>query len=393
MAADKRPVMDGALNPSSVEGAAAALAAAAASGTPVRMRAGGSKLQWGNALTAPSVELRLERLDQTLEHNVGDLTAAFEAGVPLARIQRELASAGQRLALDPPLGVGGDQPATLGGMLATADSGPLRHRYGGPRDLILGITVGLSDGTVSRSGGKVIKNVAGYDLAKLFTGSYGTLGVILAAHLRLHPVPESTATALAACDDAAQLTEAARLLSASPLELECLDIAWRGGRGGLLAQVAGAQADRRATRVAARMRDGGLQHVDVTSDDEPLWARQRAGQRSGQRSAQRALVRVALRPSRLPDLLALTDAASGTLVGRAALGIYYVELAPEAAEPFLANLPDGAVGFLQDGPTELRARIDSWRAPDGPLLELMRRLKQQFDPAGVCNPGVFAGGL
>jgi glycolate oxidase FAD binding subunit len=383
------PVMDGVITPSGSEGVAAALAAAAASGTPVRIRGGASKQTWGNAVTSAVTELRLDGLDRTLEHNVGDLTAAFQAGAPLLRIQRELAGSGQRIALDPPLGVGGAQTATLGGVLATADSGPLRHRYGGPRDLILGITVALSDGTISRAGGKVIKNVAGYDLAKLFTGSYGTLGVILAAHMRLHPLPEATATALAACDDAATLAAGVQRVAAAPLELDCLDIAWRGGRGGILAQVAGAQASRRAERVAALMHSFGLEHVDVTSDDAPLWARQRAGQRS----AQRALVRVASRPSRLPELLQATDDAGGTLVGRAALGVSYVELDPDAVGGFLGALPDGAVGVLGDAPPELRAALDPWASSDGPLLQLMRRVKDRFDPAAVCNPGVFVGGL
>jgi glycolate oxidase FAD binding subunit len=381
--------MDGVLTPASAAGAASGLAAAAAAGTVVRFRGGGTKLGWGNVTAAGAVEMSLERLDRTLEHNVGDLTASFEAGVPLARIQRELAAAGQRLALDPPLGPDGVSAATLGGVLATADSGPLRHRFGGPRDLILGITVALSDGTVATAGGKVIKNVAGYDLAKLYTGSFGTLGVILSANLRLHPIPETTATALGQSEDAAALTAAAAGLAAAPLELERLDVAWRGGRGGLLAQAGGAQAAARARRIAHHMAEHGLQRADVVAGDDGIWARQRAGQRS----AELALVRVSLRPSRLAEVLAATDAASGTLVGRAALGISYVELDPDAVEPFRAALPPDAVSVLQDAPDELRARIDPWGASEGPLHELMERVRDRFDPARVCNRGVFVGGI
>jgi glycolate oxidase FAD binding subunit len=377
------------LTPPTREAAAGALADAAAAGESVRLRGGGSKLGWGHAVEEPSIELRLEELDETIEHNEGDLTAGFEAGVPLARIAQELADAGQRLALDPPLGLAGAERATLGGLLATADSGPLRHRYGGPRDLVLGMTVALSDGTIATSGGKVIKNVAGYDLAKLFTGSFGTLGAILAANLRLHPIPPATATALAACDDARTLAAGVHALAAAPLELEALDIAWRAGRGGILAQVAGAQAHRRADRVARVMREAGLAHVDVTDDDGGLWARQRAGQRS----ARRALVRIATRPSRIPGLLDAVDLVAGTLVGRGALGISYVELDPEAVRRLLDALPDDAVAVLGDAPAELRAELDPWSAPNGPLMDLMRRIKQRFDPAAVCNPGVFAGGI
>src|SRR5207244_6227468 len=116
------------------------------------------------------------------------------------------AEAGQMLAIDPPDRGG----ATVGGVLATADSGPLRHRYGAPRDLVLGITVALADGSVASAGGKVIKNVAGYDLAKLFTGSYGTLGAILQVAVRLHPRPERAATARGLGDDPDAVAEAAR---------------------------------------------------------------------------------------------------------------------------------------------------------------------------------------
>jgi glycolate oxidase FAD binding subunit len=382
--------MDGVLTPATADGAAAGLAAAAAAGSPVRFRGGGTKAGWGRPAAEPAVEISLEQLDRTIEHNVGDLTAGFEAGAPLVRIQRELAAAGQRLALDPPLGrTETGEGATIGGVLATADSGPLRHRYGAPRDLVLGMSVALSDGTIARSGGKVIKNVAGYDLAKLFTGSFGTLGAILSANLRLHPIPEATATALAQSGDAGTLSAAAAALTSAPLELDCLDIAWRAGRGGLLAQTSGAQSRRRAVRVAELMSAVGLEHADVIDDDAGVWARQRAGQRS----AEAALVRVALRPSRMAELLAAADAAGGTIVGRAALGIFYVELDPDTVESFRGSLPPEAIAIVQDAPAELRARIDPWPAPPEQLAALMGRVRRQFDPAGVCNPGVFVAGL
>jgi glycolate oxidase FAD binding subunit len=136
----------------------------------------------------------LTALTQIIEHNAGDLTATLEAGVPLAHAQQTFARAGQMLALDPPTGADGS--ATIGGIVATGDSGPLRHRYGAPRDLVVGMTFALGDGTIARSGGKVIKNVAGYDLAKLFAGSFGTLGMILSVSVRLHPLPATTQGAL-----------------------------------------------------------------------------------------------------------------------------------------------------------------------------------------------------
>ena len=376
------------LIPASFEEAAAALAGAAAAGRAVRIVGGATKQGWGHATAVHYLELRTSALDRIVEHNDGDLTAILEAGVPLAEAQRRFAAAGQMLAIDPPLGP--DHEATIGGIVATADSGPLRHRYGAPRDLILGITVALSDGTIARAGGKVIKNVAGYDLGKLFCGALGTLGLIMSVSVRLHPLPARTATALGVSGDPDELAAAARALAAAPLELEALDLAWRAGRGGLLARAGGVQASTRAGRIAAVMRDAGLGFIEVAEDDAELWARQRAGQRS----ADGVLVRVAARPSALPALLRAVQAADGTLVGRAALGHSYAELDPDAFEAFERSLPNGAFMALLDAPRSIREAIAPWSpAPSGPALELMQRVKARFDPARACNPGVFAGGL
>src|SRR5438552_4916680 len=185
----------------------------------VRVVSGGTKLGWGRPVEAP--ELSVSELDEIVEHNEGDLTAILQAGVPLATAQKRFASAGQMLSIDPP-GAG----ATIGGILATADSGPLRHRYGAIRDLVLGVQVALPDGTLARAGSKVIKNVAGYDLAKLMTGAFGTLGVITEVSLRLHPLPRATASAVQRFDDPHALARAARELTHRPIEADALDVAW-----------------------------------------------------------------------------------------------------------------------------------------------------------------------
>jgi glycolate oxidase FAD binding subunit len=376
-----------ALEPTTFEEAAEKLAAASADGRAVRFRGAGTKSGWGASRPEPSYELGTASLDRIVEHNAGDLTAVLEAGVPLARAQAQFAEAGQMLAIDPPLGPG--QRATVGGVVATADSGPLRHRYGGVRDLVIGMTVALSDGTVARSGGRVIKNVAGYDLAKLFTGSFGTLGMILSVNFRLHPRSPYRLTVLGVATDPEVLGSAARALAAAPLELDALDVAWRGGRGGLLAVVSGAEPGARANRAANLMQEERLSRVDVTDDDEQLWSRQRAGQRS----AHASLVRVAARPGQLPAVLRATDASGGTAIGRAGLGTMYVELHPESVPWLREKLPAGAHAVLLDAPAELRAAADPWGMRNGAALELMRRIKRRFDPAGVCNPGVFVGGI
>ena len=183
-------------------------------------------------------------LDRILEHNVGDFTAVLEAGVPFAEAQATFAEHGQRLAWDPP-DPGG---ATIGGIVATADSGPLRHRYGGVRDLVVGTSVVLSDGTVAKSGGKVIKNVAGYDLAKLFAGSFGTLGLIATVSVRLHPLPEATATVCETFDDPDALLARVTELARRPLEADCFDVVWSEGSGRILLQFSGASASEQASR-------------------------------------------------------------------------------------------------------------------------------------------------
>ncbi|HEV3462352.1 MAG TPA: FAD-binding oxidoreductase, partial [Actinomycetota bacterium] len=174
--------------PGSVEEASQVLRAAAADGLAGAFMGGGSKLGLGNPPERLDLVVETRGLDQVLEHAAGDLVVKAQAGVRLADLQAALAPAGQWLALDPP-----EPRATLGGVVAANASGPRRLRYGTVRDLIIGITVVLADGTVARAGGKVVKNVAGYDLAKLFCGSLGTLGLVAEATFRLHPLPAAAA--------------------------------------------------------------------------------------------------------------------------------------------------------------------------------------------------------
>jgi glycolate oxidase FAD binding subunit len=166
--------------------------------------------------------LSTQRLDQVLEHEAGDLTCIVEAGVLVRDLNERLAEHGQMLALDPP-----GNP-TVGACLAANLSGPRRHRFGTARDLVIGVTVVLADGTVASSGGKVVKNVAGYDLAKLFCGSEGRLGLIARVALRLHPRPEASRTLGVHVGSAAEAAAVARKLLHAPLELSALDVVWPG---------------------------------------------------------------------------------------------------------------------------------------------------------------------
>jgi FAD/FMN-containing dehydrogenase len=273
---------------SSLTEAADFLATANAEGRPVRID-----------------EELTEGLDQILEYEPGDLTCVVEAGVRLSTLRAALAEHGQRLSLDPP----GDP--TVGACLAANLSGPLRHRFGAPRDLVLGVTLVLADGTIANAGGKVVKNVAGYDLGKLVCGSRGTLGLIARVSLRLHPLPAATRTLVVETDDAA--TVAGQLLGAQ-LEPSALDVLYPG-------RVA-VMFEGGASAVAWQL-DAARALVGGDEDAGSVWHDVRTRQAA-------ARGRLLFAPGELPRLLAELDEA----IVRPAPGVAYVdqEVAPEVPE-------------------------------------------------------------
>jgi glycolate oxidase FAD binding subunit len=370
------------LEPTTAPAAAAMLRDAGA----VRIRGGATKLGWGRPVPADA-ELSTARLDALVAHHAGDLTAVVQAGVPLARAQAAFARAGQMLALDPP-----DGGATVGGVVATGDSGPLRHRYGAPRDLVLGVQVAFPDGTVARAGSQVIKNVAGYDLAKLMSGACGTLGLLTELTVRLHPLPTGWRTAVGRGGEPAALARAAATLAHLPLEAEALDVRWADGAGAVLARFAGPAAQERAEAARRVLADAALETATV-ADDGPLWAAQRDGQRGP------LTVRVSATQDRLGALLVAARGEGARLVARAAHGLAWLTLSDGAPGALAA-----AVGRLRaalapspcvvlDAPAAVRAAVDPWGPVDPAQLALMRRVKARLDSAGRCNPGLFVGGI
>ena len=321
---------------------------------PARIAGSGSR-PWGEPVDAP--ELSLRELDGVVAHEPGDFTAVLQAGVKLRDAQALLAEKGQMLALDPP----GD--GTVGGLFATADSGPLRHRFGAARDLIIGVEMALSDGTVARGGGRVIKNVAGYDLPKLATGSFGTLGAITEVAVRLHPLPEAWATAVRHHDSAESLQADVVALARRPLEADSLDVSWHGDEGEVLVRFSGSEAVARARAV------GG----ELVEDDAALWEDQRARQRGEH------VVRVHHRVTELASVLRAAPSA----VGRAAVGITWVACAPNGA-----ITPSSAHAVVLDAPADRRAD-DPFGLAKRPERALMRSVKERFDPPGHCNPGLM----
>lgn len=386
------------LAPQNPEEAAAMLTDIAREGGSVLPVGGGTKAGWGagggglgeggGEEVMPIHRISSARMSGLLEHNEGDFTAVMEAGLRLADAQATFARAGQMLAWDPPLANGSAAPpeATIGGIMASADSGPLRHRYGGVRDTVIGATIVFSDGLVATSGGKVIKNVAGYDLAKLFAGSFGTLGFITSVVVRLHPALPESVTVAVPQSSPGRLVEMALGVSRRSLELDGLDIRWEAGRGELLLRLSGATARDRAGLLAA---DLGAPATEVVESDEEIWQRQRYAQRS----SAGAVLKVSSLPSRLERVIAVAEECDAGLVARAALGLSWLNFAagddlPERVGRAVSALAPECHVVPLDGAERAGA---SWPALEPNLAELSGRLIRRLDPAGMFRPNAMAG--
>jgi glycolate oxidase FAD binding subunit len=258
--------------------------------------------------------------------------------------------------------------------VASGDTGPLRGRYGGPRDLVVGMRVALSDGTLAKTGGKVIKNVAGYDIAKLFSGSFGTLGAIVELSVRLHPIAPGTSTALGAAGDPDELARGAAALGGAALEHHGIDVSWRAGRGRVLVRFAGAAPRPQAEAAEKLLRAEGLT-TEIADEDDALWDEQRTAQRGP------LVVKVSGLPTRLPQLVRAVDELGGSLVGRATLGLSWVRFEEPSAEA-VERLRRDFIAVVLDRPADLD--VDPLGRRDPAAQALMQRVKERFDPAGVC---------
>lgn len=383
------------VEPATAEDLAKVLACANPTGLTVIPRGGGTKLDWGNPPRHADLVLSTARLGRVLEHAWGDMTATVQAGCTAAQFQRTLAEHGQRLALDP---LWPDR-ATVGGILATNDSGALRTRFGSLRDLIIGITLALPDGTLAKSGGKVVKNVAGYDLPKLATGSLGTLGVITEAVFRLHPLPHDTRSLAFTASSVETLCELRDAIQESRLAYTCLqlraysadqpslDVLFEGTRAGLDAQ------ERQLLQLAAKaMRSHSS---EGWSAREALW----------QGGGQKAVAKLSLLPTDLAGFCAaLREAATqqGVTweVTAHAIGVAQLRLEAASEDALLAVLQrlrshaeslGGTLVVLRCS-HETKSRFDVW-GPPGDSFPLFRRVKEQLDPGGILNPGRFVGGI
>ncbi|GAA1705643.1 FAD-binding oxidoreductase [Nonomuraea bangladeshensis] len=360
--------------PESVEEVAAVLRACAERDLAVVPAGGGTKLHWGAPPERCDVRLDLSRLDKVLEHAAGDLVVRAQAGVTMGALAAALADEGQELAVDAP------EDATVGGTLATGAAGPRAFRYGTPRDLLIGVTVVLADGTIARSGGKVVKNVAGYDLGKLFTGSYGTLGVIAEATFRLHPLPAARRWVCAEVE-AADLPGIAAALAASQAEPSAAEVERPepDARPVLAVLAEGAAAESRAAALRELVGGGEI------SDAPPPWW--------GLVPRDETLVEARFPATGLAAVLEAAERAGLALRGSVLSG--RVLLVP--AEPVEAEVLAGLRRRVEAGGGRVnvlaapRAGLDRWGQVSA--LPLMRRVKERFDPGRRMSPGRFVGGI
>lgn len=360
---------------------------------------GGTALELGNPGQPLDALLQTRRLNHVVEYAPEDQVIVAEAGVTLAELQSLAGKNGQWLGVDAPHA----ERATLGGLVAVGAFGPRRARYGGIRELLLGITLVRADGVVAKSGSKVVKNVAGFDLPKVVCGSLGTLGLIAQVSLRLHPLPEASATVQLDALTAAQVVDTRATLLCAQLEPSSL-VALYGlaGRYDLGVRFEGFQSG--VTRDVDRLLSllaPGVRHerLDTTSAAE-FWQRHELARSVGELRA---------RINALPTQLAPVDAALGPLLGAlqspqfvwyAGLGLGFVSGKPVNAEPAVLGLNGARSGVVRLGgslvvdaaPAEVRTKVDAW----GPLpsaFPIMQELKQRFDPERRLNPGRFIGGL
>jgi glycolate oxidase FAD binding subunit len=390
--------------PASTPEVAEVMRVAAAHELAVVARGRGTKLSWGRPPTRVDLLVDLAAMDRVLDHAAGDLIAEAQAGTPLSRLQSTLAEAGQRLAVDETV-----PGATVGGTLATGASGPTRLAHGTTRDLLIGVTVVRADGVVARAGGRVVKNVAGYDLGKLMIGSFGTLAVVTEAVFRLHPVPAEcrfVTVPVAGPSDAGRLTQEVVHSQVVPGALE-VDLP-ATGPGTLTVLLAGIpEGVRGRTRATLDL----LGETATASEEAPAgwgehpWAppSSPSSPSVGVAGDDRATaLKLAFAISGLADVLGTARGAPAPVHVRGSSGAGVVHAAipadtdPAAVVETVGHLRGvcvrhGGSAVVLDAPAPVKTGVDPWGPV--PALALMRRVKDQFDPDHRLAPGRFVGGI
>lgn len=384
------------VTPTTSEEVSSLLAEAFSQGGRLAVEGGGTKSAWGGALEAVDLVCSTASLTDLIFHARDDLTVAAQAGMPLSVLQGILEPHGQWLAVDPPERPG----ATLGGVFASADGGPRWLRYGSIRNLVIGVTFVLSDGTLSRSGGRVIKNVAGYDLGKLLCGSYGTLGVVTELTLRLQPLSEASRSVLVRCSPT-EAYEAYRVALEGPSDPSAIE--WCKGR--LLVRVEGTSdgAPSRAEALALELSAFGPEIISG-KEEQVAWGESAASRVASEKDSELSVARAATLPGRFPDVVAaFDDLASG--MGQACAAELASDMGSGLHDAILRGPSSAVAGFvgawreriwglggtvvLKDHPRELDELVDPWGFPP-PARDVMAAVKSSLDPKGSLSPGRFA---
>lgn len=404
------------VTPGTVEEVAQVVTLASQHGLTLLTRGGGSRMNVGGLPEQIDVLLATNRLTQLLEYEAPDLTCHVEAGLTLAALQSQLAKKGQRLALDPP----DAEQATLGGILASNASGPKRLRYGSVRDQVIGLRIVQANGEIARSGGRVVKNVAGYDLNKLYIGSSGTLGIIVEANFKLQPLPALERTLLLTftnANDTMQMVIATLGSLLTPSAIELID----AGAASDMSNFFGLNLPTNGFTLALNF-EGGTVSVDRQIDEARLLARKNnalmADDISGEvqnrfwdvvREHTQGTVtcKAAILVSQMAPYLHQVEQICRrheleyAIAAHAGNGILYIELRPGDATTRIVEAivelrmrAQEARGSLvvERCPVDLKRRINVWGEP-GSDFYLMQRLKRQFDPKGTFVRGRFVGGL
>jgi glycolate oxidase FAD binding subunit len=392
--------------PETADQIAAALRFCSEAGATVAPYGGGTAICIGNAARPVDVALDLNRLNRIVEHDHANLTATVEAGITLTRLQECLAQQKQFVPFDPPH----SERATVGGIVATNLSGPRRSYYGSVRDLVIGMKVVLASGKPIKAGGKVVKNVAGYDMCKLFVGSLGTLGIITQVTLRASPVPQTAAT-LIASGTTAQVIDLAYAIGHSPLlpaavvisnPLACEEMNSGGANWRLAVWSEGfAETVARHMRDAKAMAEGLGLGAELFEDSlhSQFWAAIDNFPLSSDRLVFRLTVPRASAADAIKTIASWhVDGFRPSIVADAMAGTLWVA-AP--ASNAAANQFHKLIAYAREqrghavmlvAPCELKQSVDVWGSPP-PALALMRKIKEQFDPHGLLNPGRYIGGI
>ena len=362
----------------------------------VLVRGSGTKLGWGATPRQIDLALSTARLNAVIAHRHGDLTATIQAGAKLVDVNRVLAQHRQWIPLDPPA----SDRATIGGIVATNDSGPRRHRYGAPRDLIIGVELARADGRLAKGGGIVVKNVAGYDLPRLLTGSFGSLGVIVTATFKLYPLTEASRTLVVEASSPADLCALALKVSASQLTPTALEFSTHPLRLIIRFESIEASVIQQSETASKLMSENGHDARMLSESEEAAFWN---GHSQFAEEERGALLKVSVLPTDLGETLNVIERLAGergyVAAGRAGAGVFLLRITGDV--PLQKRVIDGLRDVLQIGrgsavvirsSPELRKHVDVW-GPIGDGLAVMKSVKQQFDPVGILSPGRGPGGV